>query len=130
MLYNERMISQEAIIHEQVCDYLRVQYPRVIFRTDFAAGTKMTFGQAVRHKKLQSGKAYPDLFVAEPRNGFAGLFLEIKAVNIYKKNGNLKSDPHLKAQDEMLTRLRNKGYYASFAIGFNHAKRLIDIYMR
>ena len=90
----------------------------------------MTFGQAVRHKKLQSGKAYPDLFVAEPRNGFAGLFLEIKAVNIYKKNGNLKSDPHLKAQDEMLTRLRNKGYYASFAIGFNHAKRLIDIYMR
>lgn len=61
------MMSKEAILHQQVCQYLRMQYPDVIFRTDFAAGVKMTMGQAVRHKKLQSGKAYPDLFIAEPR---------------------------------------------------------------
>lgn len=124
------MISAEGRLHEQVCDYLRLQYKSVIFRTDFAAGIKMTMGQAVRHKRLQSERAYPDLFIAEPRNGFAGLFLELKAVNIYKKNGNLKADPHLHAQNEMLTRLQNKGYFASFAIGFDHAKRLIDVYMR
>jgi hypothetical protein len=124
------MITAEGRLHEQVCDYLRLRYKSVIFRTDFAAGIKMTMGQAVRHKRLQSERAYPDLFIAEPRNGFAGLFLELKATNIYKKNGNLKSDPHLQAQEQMLIRLRNKGYFTGFAIGFDHAKRLIDVYMR
>ncbi len=124
------MITAEGRLHEKVCDYLRLRYPGVIFRTDFAAGIKMTMGQAIRHKRLQYSRAYPDLFVAEPRNGQSGLFLELKAADIYKKDGNLKTSDHLKAQDEMLYALRARGYTAHFAIGFDHAKKLIDAYLR
>lgn len=58
---------KEANIHYQVAQYIKIQYPNVIFRTDFAAGIKMTMGQATRHKSLQSGRAYPDLFIAQPK---------------------------------------------------------------
>lgn len=124
------MIRKEEILHLQVCDYLRYSYPDTIFRTDFASGIKMNMGQAIKHKRLQHSKAYPDLFIAEPKRGKGGLFLELKAVNIYKKDGNLLSNEHLQAQDDMLNKLRNKGYDAFFAIGFDHAKKLIDVYLR
>lgn len=123
------MIQAEARLHEQVCQYLRVQYPGVLFRTDFAAGIKMTMGQAARHKKLQSGRAWPDLAIYEPRHGFFALFLELKAATIYKRNGELLSNPHVEEQQDMLKLLRSKGYQAQFAVGFDQAKELIDGYL-
>lgn len=123
------MVSKEAILHQQVVDYLKLQYPDVIFRTDFASGIKMTMGQAVKHKRLQKSRAYPDLFIAEPRQGRSGLFIELKAVTPYKATGELKTDKHLQEQDEMLKTLRNKGYRAGFAVGFDQAKSIIDNYL-
>lgn len=121
----------EARIHQMVCDYLKLQYPDVIFRTDFAAGTKMTPGQAVKHKRLQSDRAYPDLFIAEQNGRYAGCFIELKneGVKTHKKDGTLVSNPHIIEQARMLERLQAKGYYASFASGFQEAKELIDEYL-
>lgn len=126
------MIKGEALLHQQVCDYLRHQYPQVIFRTDFSAGARMTMGQAVKHKRLQSDRAYPDLFIAYPTEEYHGLFIELKAdgVTVYKKNGELTSNPHIKEQEAMLERLRGLGYRASFAKGFKEAKELIDDYLK
>jgi len=59
------MKTAESILHEHVCDYLRLQYPDVLFRTDFAAGEKLSMSQAIRNKRLQACKAWPDLFVAK-----------------------------------------------------------------
>lgn len=123
------MVSQESILQEQVCGYLRVRYPDVIFRSDFAAGIKMTIGQAKRHKRLQYSRAYPDLFIAEARHGHHGLFIELKVVNIYKRDGTLISNEHIREQATMLSRLRAKGYKAEFAIGFREAQQMIDDYM-
>lgn len=123
------MIQTESHLHQHVCDYLRLQYPGILFRTDFAAGIKMTIGQATKHKRLQQGRAFPDLAIYEPRHGFCGLFLELKAVSIYKRNGELVSKPHIQEQQEMLKLLRSKGYQAQFAVGFDEAKRLIDEYL-
>lgn len=129
--YTEVMIKGEALLHQQVCDYLRYQYPDVIFRTDFSAGVKMTMGQAVKHKRLQSDRAYPDLFIAYPTEDYHGLFIELKAdnVTVFKKNGELTSNPHIQEQHIMLERLTGLGYRASFAKGFDEAKRLIDEYI-
>lgn len=124
------MIKKEEILHIQVCDYLRYRYPEVIFRTDFSAGVKMSIGQAIKHKRLQSSKSYPDIFIAEPRNQKAGLYIELKAVNIYKKNGDLLSNEHLVAQNDMMNRLKAKGYEAYFAVGFHEAKNIIDNYLK
>lgn len=124
------MISKEAFLHQQVCDYLRYRYPDVIFRTDFAAGIKMTIGQAARHKRLQKGRAWPDLFIAEPKGDDCGLFIELKAANIFKKDGSLLANEHVFEQDEMLKTLRLKGYQAEFAIGFEEAKAIIEEYLK
>ena len=123
-------VGSENDVHQQVCDYVRLQYPGVIFHTDFAAGARMTKGQAVRNKALQSGRGWPDIFFPEPRNGYYGLFLELKKedVRVYLLNGSLSVDKHIREQAAMLDSLTRHGYCAKFAIGFDHAKAFIDAY--
>ena len=129
------MKHREANIHMAVAGFLRSNYPDVIFRTDFAAGVKMTMGQAVRHKRLQSGRAYPDLFIAQPnRRGnqvACGLFLELKSegTRVYLKNGELTADKHIREQAEVLAQLDKLGYRAKFAVGFDEAITLIKQYL-
>lgn len=125
------MIGKEAILHRQICEYLKLRYPQVIFRTDFAAGIKMSIGQASQHKRLQSGRGFPDLFIAQPRNGFYGLFLEIKkeGTRVTLKNGEISSDKHIREQFAVLYKLQELGYAAYFAVGFKQARGLIDDYL-
>ena len=63
---------------------------------------------------------------------YAGLMIELKreGVRIYKKDGTLVSDEHIREQYDMLEQLRRRGYAANFACGFDEAKALIDRYMR
>lgn len=128
----------EKTLHRQVCDYIRVQYPKVIFNTDLSGATKLTMGQAVAMKRLRSNRGWPDLFIAEPRNGYNGLFLELKkegtsllnkrAIDNYGYPG-FASD-HIKEQYEMIEELRARKYKAEFAIGFDEAKKIIDQYLK
>lgn len=122
----------EDSIHKQVAMYLKLQYPKIIFRTDFAAGIKLTIGQAVKHNSLQSVASYPDLFIAHPSKGFHGLYIELKKElsDIYKKDMSLKNNKHIHAQHKMLLRLTGLGYKAVFACGFDHAKKIIDEYLK
>lgn len=123
---------KEESIHRMVAEYIKIQYPKVIFRTDFAAGIRMTIGQAVKHKKLQSSDKYPDLFIAEPRGGYAGLYLELKrdADEVLTKDGKIRENEHVQGQCEMLKQLREKGYHARFGLGFEDSKMAIDQYMK
>ena len=125
------MIKKEETLHLKVCDYLRKNYPNVLFRTDFSSGMKMTPGQAAKHKKFQKSRAWPDLFVAESNNFASGLFLEIKAedVIVFNRNGKIRKNKHLIEQDKMLKELRKKGYRARFAIGYNQAIFEIQQYL-
>ena len=125
------MIKKEEEIHLRICDYLRKNYPDVLFRTDFSSGMKMSPGQAAKHKKFQKSRAWPDLFIAESNNFASGLFLEIKAedVIVFKKNGKIRRNKHLIEQDKMLKELRKKGYRARFAIGYNQAIFEIQQYL-
>src|SRR6476469_9418041 len=109
----------EAQLQLQICDYLRLQFPGVIFRSDVAAGIKLTMGQATRHKRLQSSRAYPDLFLAHPIGSFHGCYIELKrpGTKLHKADGSLYADPHVREQAEMLQALRERGYVAEFAVG-------------
>lgn len=123
----------ELELQAQVADYIRLQYPSVIFHSDFGSGIKLTMGQAIKQKRLNGGRrAWPDLFLAEPKGKYSGLFIELKkdGVRVYKKDGTLVSDGHIREQYDMLEQLRRRGYAANFACGFDEAKALIDRYMR
>lgn len=131
-----KKFNSEDSLHWRVAQYIRSNYPTVIFRTDFAAGIKLTPGQAKKHKSLQSGRAYPDLFIAQPKRynniiTYAGLYIELKkeGATLYKKDGTLSSNKHIQEQYSALLELTTRGYYADFAQGFESAKKLIDWYL-
>ena len=135
------MIS-EADLQVQVADYLRLQYPDVIFHSDYGSGIKLTMGQAIKQKRQNGGRrAWPDMFIAEPREiadphadlfrPKHGLFIELKkaGTKIYTKKGTLVSNKHIREQFDLLEQLRRKGYVAMFACGFDEAKEIIDNYL-
>lgn len=128
---------RESDLQIAVADYLRLQYPEVIFHSDFGSGIKLTKGQAVKQKRQNGGRrAWPDLFIVEPVfkedcTGCYGLFIELKkdGTRLKKKNGEWASD-HIAEQAEMLERLEFRGYRAMFAVGFDDAKKIIDLYFK
>ena len=129
------MIS-EADLQVQVADYLRLQYPSVIFHSDFGSGIKLTMGQAIKQKRQNGGRrAWPDMFIAEPHADLLrpkhGLFIELKkaGTKIFTKKGTLVSNEHIREQFDLLEQLRRKGYVAEFACGFDEAKEIIDNYL-
>ena len=137
----------EHQLYELIAQYMQIQYPDVIYRFDLAADLKLTAGQARKHKMLHPKRGYPDLFIAEPiitsyrdENGmikltqtknYSGLFIELKkdGTRLKKKNGEWASD-HIAEQAEMLERLEFRGYRAMFAVGFDEAKKIIDLYFK
>lgn len=123
--------GSEAELQVMLCDYLRLQYPSAIFRSDYAAGLKLTMQQAIHHKRLQRQRAWPDLQIAEARHGYHGLFLELKRAGSspFKKDGSLRTDAHVQEQEAVLESLRKRGYKAEFAVGWPDARQKIDEYL-
>lgn len=141
----------ESELQVQVADYLRLQYPGVLFHSDFGSGIKLTMGQAIKQKRQNGGRrAWPDMFIAEPKEvartefedkekslAFSfghcryGLFIELKrpGTRIFKKDGTLVANEHIREQFDLLEELRHKGYMAEFACGFDEAKEIIDSYL-
>jgi hypothetical protein len=121
----------EKSLHAAICDYIRMQYPKVLFNSDLSGSMKLTIGQAVQLKKLRSSRGFPDLTIYEPRKQFHGLFLELKREGevIYKRDRHTLKTPHLVEQVETIKRLNQLGYFAAFAIGFDEARHYIDIYL-
>ncbi len=143
----------EAELQEAVANYLIRQYPDVMFHSDFGSGIKLTPGQAVKQKRQNGGRrAWPDMFIAEVRGPEGvfdyrtlvsldlianfrnhikiGLFLELKkeGTRLKKKNGEWATE-HTAEQAGVLEELRQRGYCAEFAVGFEKAKEMIDEYL-
>lgn len=122
---------KESDLQVQVADYLRLRYPNVLFHSDFGSGIKLTQGQAMKQKRQNGGRrGWPDILIAEPKNGLHGLFIELKkaGTRLKKKDGTWASS-HLEEQNEVLNALQKKGYAAYFAVGFEEAKDIIDDYL-
>jgi hypothetical protein len=136
--YIPKVVKHEENLQRTVCHYLNLQYPRVIYRSDYASGLHLTPNQARIHASMQSGRAFPDLFIYEPKfiNGvqYCGLAIELKRegtriiLTTGPRKGHLTSDPHIREQYLLLKELKARGYYATFAVGFDQAVATIDWY--
>lgn len=91
----------------------------------------MSVSQSRKHKALQQDRAYPDLFIAEPRAGYHGLFLELKreGTKVQTKEKKWVSNLHIQEQAITLHNLGSRGYLATFAIGWDHTIGIIDEYL-
>lgn len=126
---------KESDLQVMIADYLRLQYPSVLFHSDFGSGVNLTVSQAMKQKRQNGGRrAWPDMFIAEPMDVdgiiYNGLFIELKkgGTRLKKKNGEWASE-HIAEQSEVLERLVFRGYAAEFAVGFDEAKAIIDNYL-
>jgi hypothetical protein len=123
-------MSKEAHLHIAICLYIKDKYPDVIFTSE-SSGIRVPIGQARQLKRMRSCSALPDIWIAEPRRTYFGCFLELKkeGTTIYKKDGDLRADPHLQAQAKILAKLQDKNYFAHFVVGYDSAIAIIDYYM-
>ena len=125
-------ISTEKEIHKQICRYLDIQYPDVIYTSD-PSGMRVSIG-LVMEMKAKRCKSYkiPDLIILHPSGRYKGMCIEIKRdlSQIVTKNGTMRKEKHLQEQLKTLERLQILGYAAIFGAGFDHAKQAIDLYFK
>lgn len=122
------MNKSEEKLHIAICDYMKLAYPNVMFISE-ASGVRTTIGTAAKLKRMRSSHTHLDLYILEKIGKFGALIIELKAKNIFKKDGSLLKDQHLEDQAKTIMRLRQKGYAAGFACGFDEAKKIIDQYL-
>lgn len=122
--------NTESIVQIDFCEYIKDKYPAVIFTSE-SGGIRLTMGQSIVAKRTRSCRGLPDVFILEPRKGYFGLFIEIKkeGERVFKKNGEVISNDHVREQREIHERLKHKGYLSMFAIGLEQCKEIMDWYM-
>ena len=125
------MKSREYQIQLQLCKYLRLKYPKVLFNSDMA-GVNISKTARKKLKPLRKQRGFPDLFIIEPRGSYVGLFLEIKAEgnSPFTQVGSLRSNKHIEEQAEYLKLLNERGYRALFCTGLDECIRVIDNYFK
>lgn len=122
-------MRKEDSLAQQVANYLNYQYPNVIYHFDTGSGGRTTIGLALRNKRLNKWRGYPDLFICECRGAYGGLFVELKVDGVLKKDGSMKKNEHLQEQRSILNKLQEARYYACFGVGFEDCKKIIDEYL-
>lgn len=75
--------------------------------------------QGRKLKRMGVKKGVPDLFIAIPRNGCHGLWIELKA----------GSNRTTTEQNEFIDLLNKQGYKAVIAYGYKEARQVIEEYM-
>ncbi len=136
----QKRAQPEQKLQAQVCAYLKLMYPSVIFTSDITSGMFLPKHIAVKYASLRSSRALPDLLILHrvkaPEDAshdfFSGLALELKAESNspFLKDGiTLSSSKHVQEQSAILSILTIHGFSAQFVCGFDHARKVIDNYM-
>lgn len=123
-------INPEYNLSKSVATFMKYKYPRVLYHFD-STGLNLSMIQATMLKQIQHSRGWCDFFIAEMRGGYGGLFLELKAdgEKIFKKDGTYKTE-HLREQAEVIDKLNQLGYCASFAIGIDECMDKITNYLK
>ena len=126
------MNKAEKHLHQQICSYINLQYPDVIYLSD-PSGLKVSIGVAIELKKKRCKKyKIPDLIILKPMSGKCGLVIEVKVSveDVFTKKMELKNNEHVREQHKTIQELTRLGYKACFGIGFEKCKSIIDNYLR
>lgn len=138
--------KKEAKIQLEFCDYVKNNFPDVIFNCDLASGMNLGKHIGGMNSRMRSSRSQPDFFAAHPIFNHCGFYLELKKDRdeVYKKDGGFKKHlkkiknskgvvieeyDHIQEQLKMLERLRSKGYYADFGLGLKDCISKFRAYM-
>ncbi len=79
-------------------------------------------------KRMGLRPGYPDLSLSKAHGGYFGLFIELKLNRAYTKS-EMETESW-KAQSAWLTELANEHYYALRCFGWDHARQVIEMYLK
>lgn len=97
------------------CDYRNI----TIVHIPNEAKRSVAYGAKMKRMGLRKG--FPDLFIPMARNGYHGLFIELKRDILSKAT---------KDQLEWIAYLNGQGYYATVCYGANAAIKEIEKYFK
>lgn len=125
--------ATEKQLHSSIADWINLQFPNVIFLSD-PSGMRLSMGLRLEAKRKRCARyKIPDLIILHPNKqiGLNGLCLELKkqGEKIYKRDGSWINE-HVEEQAKTLARLKEIGYAACFAIGFDEAVEIIQDYLK
>jgi|TARA_Y100001951_G_scaffold91595_1_gene85706 hypothetical protein len=112
-------LSEEKI-QIAIVNYLKLQYPKLLFTATMGGQYQKHHSQRRRAKQTGYLRGVSDLLIFEPRGIYSGLFIELKR--------NKKCYP-TKEQKEFILKAKSRGYYAVCAKGFDECKEIIDNYL-
>jgi len=124
--------QHEYELQKQVCQWLSMKHPKVLFLSDTIASVKLTIPQSIRNSKIQkSDFKTPDLIILQPNKKYSGLFIELKTKSPFKKNSvELLKNEHIEAQQKTINDLVDRGYFACFSWEFERTVGIIDAYLK
>ena len=113
----KRPYSGEAGVQKAVIDYIKYQYPNALYCAS-AGGVRTSMKQAIKMKATGYVKGVPDLQIFEAVGNYHGLLIEIK---------DLKGVVS-KEQKEWISKLNDRGYFATYCKGIEATIKVIDDY--
>jgi hypothetical protein len=123
--------QRERIIQRAIARDLNSYPTKIDFYCDWSSGAFLTVGQNKARMAMASKNGWVDIFIAEPRNGFYGLFIELKkeGERVFLKDGSISKTAQIQKENDFLERMRAKGYKAEFGVGYYKAKRIYEEYL-
>lgn len=122
----DKYLTKEQYEHVALCNWLKIQYPKLLWWHTPNEGRKTPFERYLS-SKMGTKKGVSDFLIIEKKGGFDGLVIELKAVgiNVFKKNKTC----YYPEQEQFLKDMAQRNYYTCFCIGFDEAKSVITNYM-
>lgn len=115
----------ESSEQQAVVQWFRLKYPNyriIAIPNGSMIGGRNKFALIKKYKAEGMTNGVSDLFICVPRNGYHGLWLEMKDKG--KTASSVSSD-----QKEWLYDMRHVGYSAGWVAGFEQAKGIIEEYL-
>tara|TARA_R100000654_G_scaffold54554_2_gene80764 strand:+ start:1110 stop:1472 length:363 start_codon:yes stop_codon:yes gene_type:complete len=109
----------EDRLQSEIIKYLQLQYPKARYCASMGGQYQPYKSQQNRMKRTGYVKGFPDLQITEARDGYFGLFLEIKTI---KGRATIE-------QKRWIVDLLQRGYQAKIVKGLPQALDEIDKYM-
>lgn len=116
-------VDWEGMEQATLFSILAVKYPeasRVTWHTPNGGHRHIKVAAEMKRQGVKAG--VPDIFVAQARGGWFGLFIEFKAA----PPNDARVSPE---QTAFLQRLEQQGYYATVCRGVDDALRVIEQYL-
>lgn len=124
---------RELDIQIMLIKYLQYQYPKIMLNAaQILSSIPLERGKyAQKMKAAGNTSGWPDIFIAEARGGFHGLFIELKSetAKVFLKRSEKPATEHIAKQIAVLEGLRERGFKAELCIGFEAAKKVLDDYL-